>query len=340
MVATRSARRRGTPLLALWRREDARAAVVDFLPTETIAVLAMVAKPLREAQSCLLHTAIRRRGKTLPSPPTTRACLDALFFGETQYLCEKWERGLEDWINVARADAAVKPFHGVGSCLELTEPMGHRGFARPLRARNLLVTRYRVAMSYVELSGEWSAMGKSVGYALLCGPSASTHPNNYHDAAQDCIGGPRFRLTEGVISLIWFHRAEESRETRTLVEDVAPNTPYIVDATFNHESVTSCLGTVDITVNGQTGVRVPVVYNPLSSIHLYNFSPGIARIGDIEIWYKKAAPNQAWRSPDPAPWYDDSEDDSEDSYLRYYGSDSTDHYYRSDPDNHYGSDSD
>ena len=339
-MSAKAAPTRRVPLLALWSQDDPRAAVIDFMPTKTIATLPLVAKPLREAQSCLLLTAIKRRGKTVPTSPTTHACLDALFFGETQYLCEKWERGLEDWINVARADAAVKPFHGVGSCLELTEPMGHRGFARPLRARNLLVTRYRVAMSYVELSGEWSAMGKSVGYALLCGPSASTHPNNYSAAAQDCIGGPRFRLTEGVISLIWFHRAEESRETRTLVEDVAPNTPYIVDATFNHESVTSCLGTVDITVNGQTGVRVPVVYNPLSSIHLYNFSPGIARIGDIEIWYKKAAPNQAWRSPDPAPWYDDSEDDSEDSYLRYYGSDSTDHYYRSDPDNHYGSDSD
>jgi len=339
-MSAKAAPTRRVPLLALWSQDDPRAAVIDFMPTKTIATLPLVAKPLREAQSCLLLTAIKRRGKTVPTSPTTHACLDALFFGETQYLCEKWERGLEDWINVARADAAVKPFHGVGSCLELTEPMGHRGFARPLRARNLLVTRYRVAMSYVELSGEWDAMGKSVGYALLCGPSASTHPNNYSAAAQDCIGGPRFRLTEGVISLIWFHRAEESRETRTLVEDVAPNTPYIVDATFNHESVTSCLGTVDITVNGQTGVRVPVVYNPLSSIHLYNFSPGIARIGDIEIWYKKAAPNQAWRSPDPAPWYDDSEDDSEDSYLRYYGSDSTDHYYRSDPDNHYGGDSD
>ena len=339
-MSAKAAPTRRVPLLALWSQDDPRAAVIDFMPTKTIATLPLVAKPLREAQSCLLLTAIKRRGKTVPTSPTTHACLDALFFGETQYLCEKWERGLEDWINVARADAAVKPFHGVGSCLELTEPMGHRGFARPLRARNLLVTRYRVAMSYVELSGEWDAMGKSVGYALLCGPSASTHPNNYSAAAQDCIGGPRFRLTEGVISLIWFHRAEESRETRTLVEDVAPNTPYIVDATFNHESVTSYSGTVDITVNGQTGVRVPVVYNPLSSIHLYNFSPGIARIGDIEIWYKKAAPNQAWRSPDPAPWYDDSEDDSEDSYLRYYGSDSTDHYYRSDPDNHYGSDSD
>ena len=94
-----------------------------------------------------------------------------------------------------------------------------------------------------------------------------------------------------------------------LVEDVPPNTPYIVDATFNHESVTSCLGTVDITVNGQTGVRVPVVYNPLSSIHLYNFSPGIARIGDIEIWSKKAAPNQVWRDGHLNDHQDDSADD-------------------------------
>ena len=98
MVATRSTRRRATPLLVLWRRDDARAAVVDFLPTSTIAVLAIVAKPLREAQSRLLITAIRRRGKTaVPNPPTTRALLDALLVGEPQHLCEDWERGLEDW---------------------------------------------------------------------------------------------------------------------------------------------------------------------------------------------------------------------------------------------------
>ena len=86
-----------TPLLALWRHEDARAAVVDFLSTRTIAVLPIVAKPLREAQSRLIHTAIKRRGKTLPNPPTTRACLDTLIVGETHYFCEKWERGLEEW---------------------------------------------------------------------------------------------------------------------------------------------------------------------------------------------------------------------------------------------------
>ena len=63
-----------TPLLALWRHEDARAAVVDFLPTSTIAVLAMIAKPMREAKSCLLLTAIKRRGKTVPTLRRHRAC--------------------------------------------------------------------------------------------------------------------------------------------------------------------------------------------------------------------------------------------------------------------------
>ena len=193
-----------TPLLALWRHEDARAAVVDFLPTETIAVLAVVAKPLRDAQSRLLLTAIKRRGKTLPSPPTTRACLDTLIVGETHYFCEKWERGLEEWIWTGHnsvGNAGVQPFHGVGSRLELTEPSGgitgHRGFARRLRAQNLLVTRYRVAMSYVECSEEWTPGGVSVGYALLCGPSAPTRPEvSYASATSDFIAGPRFRLSE------------------------------------------------------------------------------------------------------------------------------------------------
>ena len=309
-----------TPLLALWRHEDARAAVVDFLPTETIAVLAVVAKPLRDAQSRLLLTAIKRRGKTLPSPPTTRACLDTLIVGETHYFCEKWERGLEEWIRTGHnsvGNAGVQPFHGVGSCLELTEPSGgitgHRGFARRLRAQNLLVTRYRVAMSYVECSEEWTPGGVSVGYALLCGPSAPTRPEvSYASATSDFIAGPRFRLSEhGIMSLIWFYRTETERsETLTLVEDVDINTPYIVDATFNHESVTSCLGTVDISLDGETVARgLPVVYNPLSSIHIYNFSRGRTRIGDIEIWSKKAAPNQVWRDGHLNDHQDDSADD-------------------------------
>ena len=154
MVATRSARRRGTPLLALWRREDARATVVDFLPTRSIATLPFVAKPLREAQMPLLLTAVRRRcakDSIYRHPPTAQDLLNNLLVGEPQHFCETWERGIGEWRRTGhQGDAAVKPFHGVGSCLELTGRMWHRGYARPLQAQNTLVKRYRVAMSYVD----------------------------------------------------------------------------------------------------------------------------------------------------------------------------------------------
>ena len=304
MVATRTARRHNTPLLALWRHEDARAAVVDFLPTRTIATLPLVAKPMREAKSCLLLTAIKRRGKTVPNPPTTRACLDTLLVGEPQHFCEKWERGLEDWVNIefARTGTAVvkHPDHSKGLCLEINGASSHRGFARPLRAQNMLVTRYRVTISYVECSLEHMNGGASVAYAILSGPGAPTSLDDMNTAIDDLIAGPRFRLNEhGTISLVWFYRSEDCNDMHTLVEVVEPNTPYIVDATFNHESVNSYFGTTDVSVtfNGNvwTTGGLPVMFNPLSSIHLYNWSPGISQIGRIEIWSERAAPNQTWR---------------------------------------------
>ena len=308
MVATRTARRHNTPLLALWRHEDARAAIVDFLPTRTIATLPLVAKPMREAKSCLLLTAIKRRGKTVPNPPTTQACLDTLLVGEPQHFCEKWERGLEDWVNIefARTGTAVvkHPFHSSGLCLEINGASSHRGFARPLRAQNMLVTRYRVTISYVECSLEHMNGGASVAYAILSGPGAPTSLDDMNTAIDDLIAGPRFRLNEhGTISLVWFYRSEDCNDMHTLVEVVEPNTPYIVDATFNHESVNSCFGTTDVSVtfNGNvwTAGGLPVMFNPLSSIHLYNWSPGISQIGRIEIWSERAAPNQTWRFYDP-----------------------------------------
>jgi hypothetical protein len=295
-----------TPLLALWRHEDARAAVVDFLPTSTIAVLAMIAKPMREAKSCLLLTAIKRRGKTVPNPPTTRACFDTLLVGEPRYFCETWERGLEDWLNIefARTSTAVvkHPFQGEGLCLEINGAMSHRGFVRPLRAQNLLVTRYRVTISYVQCSVEHMNGGASVAYAILSGPGAPTSLDDHDTAIDDIIAGPRFRLNDhGTISLVWFYRIEDCNDMHTLVEVVEPDTPYIVDATFNHESVNSCFGTTDvsITFNGNmwTAGGLPVMFNPLSSIHLFNWSPGISQIGRIEIWSERAAPSQVWRSP-------------------------------------------
>ena len=295
-----------TPLLALWRHEDARAAVVDFLPTETIAVLAVVAKPLRDAQSRLLLMAIRRRGKTtVPSPPTTRACLDALLVGEPQHFCEDWERGflvgclacdVED--QLARHSSVEQSPDG-GHFLELNGSSHiHRGYALSLRARNLLVKRLRVSMSYVECFPDHHHHRGAVGYVMLCGPDAPTHPYAGHSAIDDFMGGLRFSLRENEqVSLKWLQYNPENNQDHVLVEGTEPNTTYLVDATFQDESLTSCLGTVDISVNGQTVAQgLPVAYRPLSSIQLYNWSQGISQIGEIDVWYEKAAPNQAWRS--------------------------------------------
>ena len=315
MVATRTARRHNTPLLALWRREDARAAVADFLPTETIALVAMVAKPLREAQSRLLITAIRRRGKTtVPNPPTTRALLDALLVGEPKHFCEDWERAFLPHCQVCDVeeqlarDSSVEQSPDGGYFLELNGSSHiHRGYALSLRARNLLVKRLRVSMSYVECFPDHHHHRGAVGYVMLCGPDAPTHPYAGHSAIDDFMGGPRFSLREnGQVSLKWLEYGPEDtgNQDHVLVEGTEPNTTYLVDATFQHGSVTSCLGTVEISVNGQTVAEgIPVIYNPLSSIQLYNWSPGISQIGEIDVWYEKAAPNQVWEDrPELGDW--------------------------------------
>ena len=292
------------PLLALWSRDDPRTAVIDFLPTSTIAVLAMIAKPLREAQSRLLITAIRRRGKTnIPSPPTTRALLDALTIGEPKHFCGDWERAFLPHCQVCDVEEQLARHSSVeqspdgGYFLELNgSGHNHRGYALSLPARNLLVKRLRVSMSYVDCFRVPHGSG-AVGYVMLCGPDAPTHPYAGHSAIDDFMGGLRFSLRENEqVSLMWLQYNPENNQDHVLVEGTEPNTTYLVDATFRHES-TSCFGTVDISVNGQTVAEgIPIVYSPLRSIHLYNYGPAISMIGGIEIWSERAAPNQVWKS--------------------------------------------
>ena len=303
---------RRAPLLSLWSREDPRTAVIDFLPTKTIAALPFVAKALRDAQSRLLLTAIKRRGKVaVPSPPTTRACLDALLVGEPQYFCKNWGKGnpqgclvCDEEAPIAQSYVGQSPYFGkFGYFLELSgQSYGHRGYAVSLRAQNLLVRRLSVTMSYLELVENDvipEDPGGAVGYVMLCGPGAATNQNEEGgDALDDFMGGPRFNTEgNGVVSLTWLQYVQDGDNVdRMLLEGVRPNEPYYVDATFQHESVTSCFGTVDISVDGRTVVQgLRVAYNPLSSIQLYNWSDGIARIGGIEIWSEKAAPDQVWK---------------------------------------------
>ena len=292
------------PFVSLWSRDDVRTAVCDFLPTKTIAVLPVVAKPLRALQTSLLVTAIRRRGKTtVPSPQTTRALLDALFVGEPQYFRENWEDNrMEHW----EEDAPVGldedyPLHFSSRApdyrtryLELIRdnvtPLeddddtwgNHLGISRRIHGVNLLVTRFRITMIFYEC-----ADGGAVGYAVLRGPPESD------------IIGPRFDSTfidEGGyrLKLIWMGAGMVNLD---LVEDPLPNKRYTIDARFHHESVTSAVGRLDISVNGRLVIEGrPFNHQPLEKLDLYNLTRGRVHVGPIELWYEKAAPNQVWCS--------------------------------------------
>lgn len=327
MVATRTARRaahnRSIPFLALWRRDDVTDSVVDFLPTKTIAVLPIVAKPLRAAQQRVLLTAVRRRGKTVPSPPTTRAFLDTLVIGEPQYFREDWEGGLEQWRESAGYTAAaavgrgnsgaaytVKPFHGGGRCLEIDkagyyENESHKGVSRRIHGENLRVTRLRVTMSYVN-------MVDAVGYLLLCGPPRG--PGYEYNALHNSMGGPKFdRDDDDVDTLVWFRPARTPVTIQLL--EATPNTAYTVDAVFHVESETCCRGSVDVSVNGQQLVQgLSFDHVPLSRVHAYNFSSGTSKIGEMEVWYEAARSHQFLHPPPGLPADGDSSSDDEFDY--------------------------
>ena len=297
MAAKSTSIQHRAPFISLWSRDDVRTAVCDFLPTKTIAVLPVVAKPLRAVQTPLLVTAIRRRGKTtVPNPQTRRALLDALLVGEPQYFCENWEGGLEHWEEEAPQDYTVSFSQWSAQSPRylrlardyvkgVSEPLGdfgnHFGFSRRIHGgENLLVTRFRLTMSCEECGDEGA-----VGYAMLCGPPPS------------CMIGPRFETQlndEGgyPLKLVWL---DNPYDTSVLVEDPSPQISYRIDARFHHD-VTG-YSRVDISVNGRLVIEgQSFACRPFERLHLYNFSRGTSHIGPIEVWYEKAAPNQAWHT--------------------------------------------
>ena len=277
------------PFVSLWSRDDVRTAVVDFLPTRAVAALPEVAKPISAAQTPLLITAIRRRGKTtIPSPQTRRALLDALFVGEPQYFCEKWERRLQQWEEEeAPEDYTIQWNHSRGRYLELTRHNvsqdeddwgNHLGLSRRIHGENLLVTRFRITMVFYECDD-----GGAVGYAVLRGPAGSHKVGPRFDSEAIEEGGAR-------LTLVWMCAGVGHLD---LVEDPLPHTPYTIEACFRLPSVTSAVGRLDVSVNGRLVIEgQPFLHQRLEKLDLYNFSRGRVHVGPIEIWYEKAAPNQ------------------------------------------------
>ncbi len=294
LISTSSAAPGRAPLLALWSRDDPRTAVIDFLPTRTIAALPFVAKSLHETQSRLLITAIKRRAKTtVPNPPTTRACLDALLVGEPKHIREDWKRGLEAWYRLGDTTGAVTTSHRL--MLTGGSDGRHIGFARPLRGpslrrlQNMLVTRFRVEMSFFLCPA-----GGEVGCVILSGPNSPADPGDLDedaDAITDLLCALTFPRTQGQNLLFINNFGSE----RVIVAGATPNTKYTVDVIFRHESVTSGRCAVDVSVNGRRVIQdMTVEVRPLSSIQLYNITAGTSRIGNIDIWYERARPDQSW----------------------------------------------
>ena len=299
------------PFISLWSRDDVRTAVCDFLPTKAVAALPEIAKPISALQTPLLVTAIRRRGKTtVPNPPTTRALLNSLLVGEPQHFCERWERGLEQWSEDSPDEYIVNVFPShEGGFIRLRRRLGddfgdhNKALTHHFRGENLLVTRLRVKMSFVDCEQEGAT-----GYASLCGPDVQSGDDE-EVAMDDFMAGPMFNNDEGnAFSLLWL--AGKRGNSSILIDAVTAETFYEVDALIHHESVTSGTGKVDISVNGLLVARdMEFFYRPLSTLHLYNYSTSTSKIGEIEVWYEKAAPNQVWSTgPGEAS---DRDDDSE-----------------------------
>ena len=296
MSGSSAAPGRRAPLLSLWSRDDVRAAIVDFLPTRTIAALPFVAKSLHEVQSRLLITAIKRRAKiTVPNPPTTRACLDALLVGEPKHIREDWKRGLEAWYRLGNTTGAVTTSHRL--MLTGGSDDRHIGFARPLRGpslrrlQNMLVTRFRVEMSFF-LCPE----GSEVGCVILCGPNSPADPGDLNedaDAISDLLYVLSFERMQGRHYLLFINNFGDEG---VIVAGATPNTKYTVDVIFRYQSVTSGRCAVDVSVDGRGVIQdmMSVEVRPLSSVQLYNITAGTSRIGNIDIWYERARPDQSW----------------------------------------------
>ena len=134
-----------------------------------------------------------------------------------------------------------------------------------------------------------------VGCVVLCGPNSPTDPSDLDEdihALSDLMCALSFLRTQTRHYLYFMNTFGESRE---IVARATPNTKYTVDVIFRHESVTSGRCAVDVSVNGRRVIQdMTVEVRPLSSIQLYNITAGTSRIGNIDIWYERARPDQSW----------------------------------------------
>ena len=268
---------------------------MSFLPAKAIAGLALVSKPLLEAQPRVVFAAARRRNV---ADVVTRACFEALKTGELRHFRETWTDGLARWTMMESVRSSYRVgIAGTPPRLELdryTSPddgQGHDGFYCPFSGSNGRIKRFRMQVAVDRLEEE-DFTGGAGGYAILA------HHNPGDLRIKGDLAGTYFESSlygdgapTGELDLRWLMKDMRGETMSTVLAGFGAGAGSVqfgemctIAASFSYYSDGAC--TARVSVNEQPAVSFTGQLRPLSTIHLYNYHSGLARYGDIDVWYE------------------------------------------------------
>ena len=158
----------------------------------------------------------------------------------------------------------------------------HMGFYCLFSGSSERVTRLRMQVALDSLEDLDSG---AAGYAILARHSpgdlpADTGSGWYFSGGTDDDGEPT-----GELDLRWLMKDMRGINTSTaLARNVSLEAMYTIDASYSYDSHGAC--TAHVSVNGQPAASFTGRMHPVNILQLYNFSGGLARYGDIDVWYE------------------------------------------------------
>ena len=269
-----------SPLLSLWSRNELADNVVAFLPPSNLPKLPVIAKPFRAAQPMVLFTAARRL-KVVDQ--MLASCVDVLreAVPDPNRFVETWARGLGQWEMHTEA-AGLLQAGIVGSCLRLRGAAlrTHAGLFRNFDSPSVLTAR-RLRIH------RWSAADTTgaVGYVWLT--------NGIVNFSEQYVGGV-YRNGGGHLCFLSRNRNALGVEVvhSTLLCRPTLGTRYDIDASFSDADADDMMtATINVYIDGQRQATRSIrsVAMTFKRMNVYNYDPGEASIGGIEVEYDVGA---------------------------------------------------
>jgi len=291
----------------IWGKADLADTVISFLPADSVGRLPLVSRAQRDAQPRVLFAAARARGA---AKELAFACVETLRRVERDlvhhHFRETWSDGISERWFADGHDGCTAALVGTPPRLELqrVRGSGHGGCLRyNLRcpfSSPVTISRLRVQMSAPEF-------GNGGYYFLLCGSVDADNPqwipHEFDDylALNPLVGLELLRYNTTFPkreTLLWLGNDDKTlgshRDYHSLVAVHPPTEPamwHTVDAVFPYDS-----SAVLVSVNGGPYTRIDCRRSrDIRSIHLFpGTAGGIARYGDIEVWYSEDAKTAVW----------------------------------------------